>query len=633
MDLAKLSLDNTLGALYIGRRYYFNPPNLTAQTYYQELLSEDGELQCTVMVAVKKPLILYVPMRSMYGVTTVQTYTYFGRCSTDSMSLKSMMLLLWVIDTLHAALVTRSVYTYLVTDAANELADPRSDHDHLGWYFAIGFGVSVGPIGISGLRSADDDLYGIAYAILGSHVNSWFDLYRLAWLLITSFAWSIAADLLIASSLCVLVRKMRTGYERSDNILNKIAVYSVNTGVLSRCDGVVNTVYTCSPHALACSPSQPMCPGLPDHATRQYTSMPDNFIFMACYCVYPKLVLNCLLATLNGRPGLQSLPMSDGAGSLSGCARPRGVRDGLKETGNKAGRSGLTVMPSQDMVIIIGPTTPDAERTSLDWLDNQVDNEAAIMRYLVSDNLGDASGSPTREPSVFASGITDIHQKPCVTSKHDGVALDGFIFGVSATSPHAPWQEDSEHGYIWRQSWPSGCSHIDAEHLAHQTILIVICAQDMVIDIGFTTSSGENTGSGWLGGQANTEVASSTWRGAPGQLDAPSAPANMMLREDVSICANSLENGRAQDSQVGVRDVVAGDDGLLEGDDLVEADVGVEVGLDVGEDGDGPVRASTAGKVGMHIRTGLSARTKARRRTRTGPWPPGRGRWRSRRGR
>ena len=45
--------------------------------------------------------------------------------------------------------------------------------------------------------------------------------------------------------------------------------------------------------------------------------------------------------------------------------------------------------------------------------------------------------------------------------------------------------------------------------------------------------------------------------------------------------------------QVGGRDVVAGNDWLLEGDDLVETTVGVEAGLDVGEDGDRTIGTST----------------------------------------
>lgn len=58
----------------------------------------------------------------------------------------------------------------------------------------------------------------------------------------------------------------------------------------------------------------------------------------------------------------------------------------------------------------------------------------------------------------------------------------------------------------------------------------------------------------------------------------------------------SNQNGGEQvvcDSQVGVRQVVARLNGALESDDLVEADVGVEGSLDLGEDRDRAVGTST----------------------------------------
>ena len=49
--------------------------------------------------------------------------------------------------------------------------------------------------------------------------------------------------------------------------------------------------------------------------------------------------------------------------------------------------------------------------------------------------------------------------------------------------------------------------------------------------------------------------------------------------------------------QVGSRDVVAGNDRLLERDNLVGAQVGVEVGLDLGEIDDGAI--GTVASVGL----------------------------------
>ncbi|OSD03283.1 hypothetical protein PYCCODRAFT_1434700 [Trametes coccinea BRFM310] len=322
MDLANISLDNTFGAVYIG----------------------------AVLGA------------CMYGVTTLQTYTYFGRCSADNMYLKSMVFLLWIVDTVHAALVTRSMYTYLVTDITNVLAVFRPIWSLLPatvvltafnnflvrgilcyriWHFSgrnryLAFAIALSVLVTCGST--------IAYAILTAHIASWFDLYKLAWLFITSFSWSIVADLLITAALCVLLIRKRTGFERSDNILRKLVIYSVNTGLLT------------SLCALVCLVT--------------YTTMPDNFIFMACYCVYPKLILNCLLATLNGRSGLHKLSASHEMDSLSEFAKSRAVQNGREDTENRAGRDVVTV-------INIGFVPSGEESTRSNWLNSQVDSEAA----------------------------------------------------------------------------------------------------------------------------------------------------------------------------------------------------------------------------------------------------------------
>lgn len=56
-------------------------------------------------------------------------------------------------------------------------------------------------------------------------------------------------------------------------------------------------------------------------------------------------------------------------------------------------------------------------------------------------------------------------------------------------------------------------------------------------------------------------------------------------------------------SQVGVREVVARLKRLLEGDDLVESDIGVELGLNLGEDRNRAVRASTA-ELALRLKSG-----------------------------
>ncbi|KAI9068040.1 hypothetical protein FKP32DRAFT_195273 [Trametes sanguinea] len=299
MDLAKLSLDNTLGAMYLAA----------------------------------------VVGGCMYGVTTLQTYTYFGRYSSDNVYLKSLIFFLWIIDTIHAALVTRSMYTYLVTDFTDILAVVRpiwtlfpatlvltAINNCLvrgvlchriwrlsgrNWYLALAIALSVlATFGAS-----------MALAILGAHLPSWFDLH-----------------------------KKRTGFQRSDTILRSLVIYSVNTGVLS------------SMCALAC--------------VITYTTMPDNFIFMAFYCSYPKMILNCLLATLNGRSRLQNMSALHETESSSEYTQPRRITHGRRNMDPYGDKAGL------DMVIDIGFAASAEESTSSGWHSGQTEDEAAPHRDL-----------------------------------------------------------------------------------------------------------------------------------------------------------------------------------------------------------------------------------------------------------
>ncbi|KAI0926376.1 hypothetical protein AcV5_008858 [Taiwanofungus camphoratus] len=55
-------------------------------------------------------------MQSFYGITSVQTYLYYTRYKDDSVTLRLLIFLLWLLDGLHQAFITHASYTYAVTD-------------------------------------------------------------------------------------------------------------------------------------------------------------------------------------------------------------------------------------------------------------------------------------------------------------------------------------------------------------------------------------------------------------------------------------------------------------------------------------------------------------------------------------
>ncbi|KAI0778390.1 hypothetical protein BD413DRAFT_609009 [Trametes elegans] len=251
----------------------------------------------------------------LYGLTTLQAYIYFGRGVNDHWFLRYLVLFVIILNTLHMVFITHAAYTYMITDFTQLLeilkptwtifpatvltvvSDPSSSgaiadlaelqlsagsqqryHQRGSLLSNLAFGrnwLLATVISVCILVTVGTCL---AYPFIGMGFRTWFSLEEYSWLLSFSLAGSMSADILIAVSLCILFSKKRTGFARSDSILRALTIYSVNSGVLS------------SVCALLCLVT--------------YVTMPHNFIFMTFYSIYPELVLNCLLATLNAREAL-----------------------------------------------------------------------------------------------------------------------------------------------------------------------------------------------------------------------------------------------------------------------------------------------------------------------------------------
>ncbi|KAI0639617.1 hypothetical protein C8Q77DRAFT_76326 [Trametes polyzona] len=228
----------------------------------------------------------------LYGVTTLQTYIYFVHDFADGKFLKYLVFFLWVLGTLRLALVSDAAYTYMVTDFDNLFAILKplwsifpSAVIVVGLNNAVVRGVwrlsgqnwwlasAIGGMVLATLGS------NMAFAVIAHTLATWFDLQGYSWLMSLTFACSMTADVLISSSLCILLAMRKTGYAKSDGIVKTLTMYSINTGLIST-----------------------LCAAL---CLITYLKMPDNFVFMALYLVYPELLHNALLATYNSRPSLQ----------------------------------------------------------------------------------------------------------------------------------------------------------------------------------------------------------------------------------------------------------------------------------------------------------------------------------------
>ncbi|KAH9920016.1 uncharacterized protein BXZ73DRAFT_104833 [Epithele typhae] len=231
-----------------------------------------------------------------YGITTVQTATYFRRNSNDPAVFRILISILWVLDTLLTILVRHAVYTYTIVYFGDPIVATR-----LVWSTtALLFPSCVNDAIIRSLfmyriwRLSNRNLvllmicivvsliaigFGLAYGIKSVQSKNYVELERLEWLGCAGLAALAFADTFFATVLCYLLSTRRTVNRKMDSIVRTLMIYAIGTGGL---DAVC---------AIACLIA--------------YVASPSTFINIAIYWILPKLLLNAVLVTFNARESLR----------------------------------------------------------------------------------------------------------------------------------------------------------------------------------------------------------------------------------------------------------------------------------------------------------------------------------------
>ncbi|KAJ3516516.1 hypothetical protein NLJ89_g1079 [Agrocybe chaxingu] len=253
----------------------------------------------------------------LYGGVCIQSFIYFRRSKTDRIYFRAIIGALWALDSLHLAFVTHALYYYLIKNYSNPLALLSLNWsimsqvyvtDLLSESLEASVSSSYVPTG-SDLAVVSHNIFvvvlialttlltfssGIAFGILGWEEGTFARLHNISYLMYTSLASAVAADVLIATSICVSLSRSRTGFKKTDSMVTVLMLYAINSsGLTSIC-------------SLACFIT--------------YAIWPLEFIFIAIYFCLSKLFLNSLLAMLNGRTSLKNkvtLVTGDGSFNLS----------------------------------------------------------------------------------------------------------------------------------------------------------------------------------------------------------------------------------------------------------------------------------------------------------------------------
>ncbi|EIW53013.1 uncharacterized protein TRAVEDRAFT_53430 [Trametes versicolor FP-101664 SS1] len=224
----------------------------------------------------------------LYGITSLQTWMYFDYDFKDEPMLSRTVLFLWILDTLQVLFLAITVYRNVVVDFGNlpALLTPtwslaamvilvsnlivRAIFGMRIWKLSGGhWFIPVCIVNVLSLFVLGD---GIFFAVKGLSVPTLFEVH---WSFYTGFSAEVVADTIITVSQCMLLVRMKTGFERTDSLISVMMRYSINTGLLTSICAILVLI--------------------------TYSTQPNNFVYMAFYFVYSKLYVNSLLATLNAR--------------------------------------------------------------------------------------------------------------------------------------------------------------------------------------------------------------------------------------------------------------------------------------------------------------------------------------------
>ncbi|KAF9268234.1 hypothetical protein L218DRAFT_1054048 [Marasmius fiardii PR-910] len=281
---------------------------------------------------------------SLYGVSCVQTWFYFNRYPKDPWYIKLLVLFslsvvdsfsfashlnqvftVWVLDSIHQALISHTVYFYVVTNFTNAAKqadlvwglsgflfkrDPNPSFFLAVrvWRFTAspsGFRltevVSADPMLDADLGSSSDgrvrlltgrnpQVCSVVFTAISLQLVTWEDLNHLKGLSNTINVLGVVSDVFIAGGLFYYLHNSRTGFKRSDTIISKLPpvvskltvnkiVFSVSTGLLTSICAIASLISN--------------------------LVWGDTLIYVTFYFCLGRLYSNSLLATLNARKSIR----------------------------------------------------------------------------------------------------------------------------------------------------------------------------------------------------------------------------------------------------------------------------------------------------------------------------------------
>ncbi|RPD62053.1 hypothetical protein L226DRAFT_535433 [Lentinus tigrinus ALCF2SS1-7] len=243
------------------------------------------------------PLLLGVIVCAVfYGVSLSQVYYYYTRYPRDPLYMKLLVAAVCTTDTIHQGLISHSIYWYLITTYGDVTALSRLSSTIIievifqaftGLFVQSFFAARI--YKLSGkkvwlvvpvvLMIAAEFSVSIAYAARGLQLETFAELVEVKALSLSINIFAAAGDVVIAFILCTILQFSKTGFERSNLLINKLILFSVNTGLLTSICACISLI--------------------------TILALPDTFVYIFFFFMIGRLYANSLMATLNARKGLR----------------------------------------------------------------------------------------------------------------------------------------------------------------------------------------------------------------------------------------------------------------------------------------------------------------------------------------
>ncbi|KAI0363648.1 hypothetical protein BV20DRAFT_975436 [Pilatotrama ljubarskyi] len=228
----------------------------------------------------------------MFGLTTHQTYRYFRLYPTDTKGLKLLVMVILLLDITHTVTSIHVCHFYLVNNyfhperLLNGVWSIRLIILEMGLLILVCHSFfarrlyllgnrNLLPAVVIGILLMAEMGWCIA-AVLQSFIQvSFTNFQRFSWMVWTILGIAVTVDLIATGTLTYYLRRSRTGFKRTDSMVDVLMVYGINTGLST-------SVITMT--SLICA-----------------IAKPASLVYAAILVVGTKMYANSLLAVLNSR--------------------------------------------------------------------------------------------------------------------------------------------------------------------------------------------------------------------------------------------------------------------------------------------------------------------------------------------